>query len=458
MITKLSAKNFKCWKDTGAVRLAPITGLFGTNSSGKTSFMQLLLLLKQTTESPDRSLVLNFGDERSLVELGVYRDLVFKHETPEVLQLGLSWTFQKPLEIEDPEEPGRLLFEGSDADFEVRLVENGAGRVLVSQLAYTFAGHQLGMRRDPKGAGYALFADPSASHQAFEFKRSVGRPPSKLPAPVRCYGFPDQVRASFQNAGFLSDLELAFERLFASVHYLGPLRDYPKRQYTWAGAQPRDMGQRGEKVVDALLASRPQKTISPGKYRPKVTVEARVAQWLRDLRLIDQFSVEPVAEGSNLYNVWVRTTRGSTKVLLTDVGFGVSQILPVLTLCYYVPEGSTILMEQPEIHLHPSVQAGLADVFIDAIKTRHIQIIVESHSEHLLRRLQRRIAEEDLSSDDAALYFFEVAESRSGLVPLQLDRFGVIRNWPEGFFGDEYDDLAAITRAKARRLEGEKLG
>jgi predicted ATPase len=145
-------------------------------------------------------------------------------------------------------------------------------------------------------------------------------------------------------------------------------------------------------------------------------------------------------------------------VLLTDVGFGVSQILPVLTLCYYVPEGSTILMEQPEIHLHPSVQAGLADVFIDAITTRHIQIIVESHSEHLLRRLQRRIAEEGLSSDDAALYFFEVAESRSGFVPLQLDRFGVIRNWPEGFFGDEYDELAAITRAKARRLKAEELG
>ena len=69
------------------------------------------------------------------------------------------------------------------------------------------------------------------------------------------------------------------------------------------------------------------------------------------------------------------------------MGIGVSQVLPVLVLCYYVPEGSTIILEQPELHLHPSVQAGLADVFIDVIKHRNVQILLESHSEHLLRRL-----------------------------------------------------------------------
>jgi hypothetical protein len=73
---------------------------------------------------------------------------------------------------------------------------------------------------------------------------------------VKCYGYPDQVKAYFKNAGFLADFELAFEQLFSHLYYLGPLRDYPKRQYTWAGAQPADMGQRGEKAIDALLASR----------------------------------------------------------------------------------------------------------------------------------------------------------------------------------------------------------
>ena len=84
--------------------------------------------------------------------------------------------------------------------------------------------------------------------------------------------------------------------------------------------------------------------------------------------------------------------------LLTDIGFGVSQVLPVLVQCFYANHGSTLILEQPDIHLHPSAQAGLADLFIAAKKSPGVQILFESHSEHLLRRLQRRIAEEKVPS------------------------------------------------------------
>lgn len=85
---------------------------------------------------------------------------------------------------------------------------------------------------------------------------------------------------------------------------------------------------------------------------------------------------------------------------LPDVGFGISQVLPVLVQCFYAPEGSIILIEQPEIHLHPNAQSTLADVMIDVINSkengtdRDIQLVIETHSEHFLRRLQRRIAED----------------------------------------------------------------
>jgi predicted ATPase len=273
---------------------------------------------------------------------------------------------------------------------------------------------------------------------------------------VKCYGFPDQVKAYFQNAGFLADLQLAFEKMFGRVYYLGPLREYPKRQYTWAGSEPADMGQRGERVVDALLAAAERKsTISMGRGRKKRSLEEHVAWWLRELGLVHSFIVEPVASDSSIYRVKVKKSAQSAEVLITDVGFGVSQILPALVLCYYVPEGSTILLEQPEIHLHPSVQAGLADVFIDAIKRRNVQIIFESHSEHLLRRMQRRIAEGGIGPQDAALYFCEMGQSHSTLTPLQLDKFGNISNWPKEFFGDEFGELAAITRAAMNRKEAE---
>ncbi|MBC6473671.1 MAG: AAA family ATPase [Hormoscilla sp. GM102CHS1] len=180
-------------------------------------------------------------------------------------------------------------------------------------------------------------------------------------------------------------LTTPFEDLFSRIYYLGPLRDYLRRRYLWTGEPPEDVGQRGELAISALLASRSREKIS--------TIERRVASWLRELELIYDFRLQAIAEE---YQVRVKRTPQASEVLITDVDFGVSQILPVL--CYYAPVGSIIILEQPEIHLHPAVQAGLADVLIDAINTRKVQIILESHSEHLLRRLQRRVAEQQLAS------------------------------------------------------------
>jgi predicted ATPase len=207
-------------------------------------------------------------------------------------------------------------------------------------------------------------------------------------------------------------------------------------------------------AIPALLAARKQgKIISRGKGRRRQTVEERVAEWLKSLGLIEAFTLKQIAENRKDYEVRVRRSSTASEVLITDVGFGVSQILPVLVLCYYVPRGSTIILEQPEIHLHPSVQAGLADVFIDAIQTRGVQIILESHSEHLLRRLQRRIAEEVLPHDQAALYVVATENGESNIESLEVDPCGNITNWPPGFFGDEMSDLVAMAEAEMQRQQ-----
>lgn len=452
MLKSLSLANFKSWKSIDRMRLAPITGLFGSNSSGKTSILQLLLMLKQTVESTDRAQVLNLGDDRSPIALGTFRDVVHRHKIPGSLRWSVEWGLPEELRIGDPKKRGAMLLAGTEMRFQAEVVEGREGQVAVKELLYHLGGHDVALRREEgKEEKYDLSTSLGKSH----FKRERGRP-WDLPPPVKCYGFPDQVRAYYQNTRFLADLELAFEELFTHIYYLGPLREYPKPEYRWGKGQPADVGQRGEHAVHALLASRENNMkIARGKGKKTLTVEEYVAFWLEKLGLIHNFSVEPVAEGSNLYQVWVQKHPEATRVRITDVGFGVSQILPVLVLCYYVPEGSTILLEQPEIHLHPSVQAGLADVFIDAIKTRQVQIILESHSEHLLRRLQRRVAEEEINPEDAALYFCAMEKSESHLTPLQLDMFGTITNWPEDFFGDEFGEIAATSQAAlARKKRG----
>jgi predicted ATPase len=240
---------------------------------------------------------------------------------------------------------------------------------------------------------------------------------------------------------------------------LGPLRSAPQREYTWRGTVPSDVGKKGEFVVDALLASRNlRETEYEHEGYDNINVEERVAFWLQKLGLVHSFSVDPVTKEEREYSVRIQKTPRSDFVSLADVGFGISQILPVLTLCYYVPKNSIILLEQPELHLHPKAQAGLADALIDAAKTRNLQIILESHSEHLLARLQRRMAElgvteQGIDSENVALYFCEQNGEAAHLTPLQLNEFGYIINWPKDFFGDEMAERMAMVEAEAARKQ-----
>jgi hypothetical protein len=452
MITEISLRGFKSWRKIEQMRFAKITGLFGTNSSGKTSVLQWLLMLKQTAESADRTQILDLGDERSLVQLGTFRDIAYGHMEKAKMFWELKWTLAETHKIEDPERgPGTVLFKDDKLTYRCDIFEDGAERPIVERIVYEFA--EMGFGYVRAGDSYSLWNDGGAF-----FKRRRGRA-WQLPAPLKCYGFPDQIKTYFQNAEFLADFQLELEQLFSRTFYLGPLREYPKRQYVWAGSRPADMGARGERVVEALLASRQSgERIARGQGRRSFFLEEYVAYWLREIGLIHDFSVKPVARGSNIYQVHVRKTPHSAWVLITDVGFGVSQILPVLAICYYVPAGSTVILEQPEIHLHPSVQASLADVFVDAIKVRKIQLVVESHSEHLLRRLQRRIAEagdQGISNDDVALYFCDFDDDASKLETLVVDDYGNIVNWPEDFFGDQFGEMAAMAEAVAERRQQE---
>ena len=450
MLTRLRLENFKSWKDTNDIALRPITGFFGANSSGKSGLIHSLLLLKQTADSADRGIVFHFGGKTARVDLGDFASVLHRHRGNNHLGISLGWKSEKEVTIKDTFE-SRIVISSSHLGFNVQAgLEEVRSRahVVVKEMSYGVGGARFGVRPDSR-----IRFKPFAQSVEFEFLRSRGRP-WDINSLVKCYGFPDTLRANYQNAGFLSNLEFALEQRLQDVYYLGPLRAFPQRIYAWSGGEPTDMGQAGELVVDALLAARQRGLkISPGYRKHRLSLEQYVARWLKELGLIHDFRVVPVAEGSNLFEVKVRKSHSAAEVLITDVGFGVSQILPVLVLCFYVPEGSTVVLEQPEIHLHPSVQSGLADVFIDAWQKRGVQILVESHSEHLLRRLQRRIAEEVLCQSDVGLYFCSAADGVSELDMLEVDLFGNICNWPQDFFGDQFGEIAAMSEAGMKRRQ-----
>lgn len=448
MITSLSVKNFKSWESLEKIRFSKLTGFFGSNSSGKTSLIQLLLMLKQTVQSSDRTQVLDFGNENKYVDIGTFQDLIFNHDTKRKFEFGISWDLNEKLRLQIDSDRTQVIH---NLSFNSSISQTKKGTLYVNEFNYGLNEGKIRIQRQPKEKYKLAFEKNESVKTKFDFKRTIGRV-WQLPEPEKFYGFPNQIKSYYQNADFLPDLQLKLEREFQNIYYLGPLRDYPKRQYIWSGSQPEDMGIRGEKSIEAILVSRVRGTkISPGYKKRKKTLEEFIAIWLKELGLIHSFRVQELVEGQNLYQVLVRKNKSSPEVLITEVGFGVSQILPVITLCFYAKEGSTIIIEQPEIHLHPKVQAGLADVLIEAIRIKNIQIILESHSEHLLKRLQRRIAEEKFSNEDAALYFCDSKNGHSEISELELDLFGTIKNWPKEFFGDEMGEIAETIKAIQRR-------
>ena len=331
--------------------------------------------------------------------------------------------------------------------------KNGApeARELRYRVGSSIPGHptqQVSLLPKARSDGFDL----KSNGNTFQFVRTQGRPWT-LPGPVKSYSFPDQARTYYQNASFLSDLEASFEETMDRIFYLGPLRDYPQRDYLWARSRPRDVGMKGEKAIDAILAAttaRETRNLKPKGHLK--SFQEIIAFWLAEMGLISSFQVVEIAPGSNRWQAKVQIRKDGPVALLTDVGFGVSQVLPVVTLLYYVPEYSTVILEQPEIHLHPLAQARLADVIINVAQRRNVQVILESHSEHLLLRLQRRIAEDDVSASDVKLYFCHPSGTATSASPLKLDLFGNIENWPQNFMGDAFGETVAAEKARLKRM------
>lgn len=444
VLQELRIENFKSWKDSGALQLAPLTGIFGTNSSGKSSLLQSLLALKMTAETSDRRRVLETGDYSSMVELGSLPEILYEKDPGRALRLSLTWTLDPQLAISDPASEA-TLFSIGELQFKTQIsLKDNAG--VVDSFSYGFV-----ERNQPYAFGMGKKSDGRYTliHEHYDAKRIHGRA-WPLPPPVKCYAFPDEAVGYYQNTGFLPSFPLALEGALESIAYLGPVREWPRRLYRWTGEAPADLDFDGERAIQALLATGDVKKIAMGKGHKRLSVTEMVARWMNQLGLLSEFSIRRISATRNTFEVAVRQAKGMPEVLLPDVGFGISQILPVLALVYYVPTGSTVVLEHPEMHLHPAAQAGLADLLIDAVK-RKIQVIVESHSEHLLRRLQRRIAENALSEKETALYFCRAAASGSTAEKLALSPYGDIVNWPKDFFGDEFGEVAARTEAAMRR-------
>jgi len=234
----------------------------------------------------------------------------------------------------------------------------------------------------------------------------------------------------------LSFLALQAGRLLASaidsVYPMGPDRLPPERWHIFAGTRPRDVGYRGQFLPDLLLR------------QPDLVQQTN--QWLDRLGIGYHVKTRPLdPESRDRFELRLVDTQRGVEVGMPDVGYGISQLLPFVVQCL-ASKGQIITIEQPEVHVHPRLQADIADLLIDAIQEpRKHQFIVETHSEHLILRLLRRIRETHcgclpdghpgLRPEDVSVIYVKRTESGSQAHRIDIDANGdFVQPWPDDFF------------------------
>jgi len=437
MWTELQIKNFKGFADTGLLKLKPINVLIGPNSSGKSSILKAFLLLKQTVESSDFSshLVTN----GNYLDLGGFREIVHKEKLDSEIEFYLSWDpfyfpkLKKQLPNVHPFLAPQMSFSGLKMSF----IRKTDGQIVLKNLDFKSENDSIiSLKRSPKG-GYSVIIETPFAKKMLKFSAS------RLYIPSKFYFFSSEFLGDVYKKDsivfhFLKELPGLIERLSYNNYYLGPLRDYPKRSYTLTGeTTPRDVGSKGEDTIKLLVLEKDKKNLLE-----------LLSYWLDKLKVAESAIIK--SKGAD-YQLLIKDMKSEFSINISDTGFGASQIIPVIIESIYSPRFASILIEQPEIHLNPLVQSNLADLFIDIAKSKDYkkQFIIETHSEHIINRIRRRIAEgktisgDNFTTDDVNIFYCYKENGECKIRNLTINDLGQIEDWPEGFFEEEYRDMNA---------------
>lgn len=241
-----------------------------------------------------------------------------------------------------------------------------------------------------------------------------------------------------------------------SVRYLGPLRAEPRSLYDYTPNDP-DLGVNGENAAAILHLKASQEVLLPTIYGPSrhTDLASALVYWLQEFGMADSSQVED--RGRLGFDLRVSPLPFDRFVDLTSVGVGVSQVLPVILLCLLAEPGDLVILEQPELHLHPALQQKLADFLLECTRSGR-QILVETHSEHLINRLRRRVAGDD-SDETGSLVGLLFAEQHNGQTTFRESKIntygGLSQDWPDGFLdlgAREAQSLVRNSVYKYRRM------
>ncbi|MGB2519094.1 AAA family ATPase [Shewanella algae] len=437
-IKELELENFKVFKSQ-VFKFKKITVLAGANSAGKSTVLNALASILQGSESrPFPFYFSNYGEN---VHLGGFKDIVTGGLSNSKFSVGITFNNGKV---------------DSYAKGVYRYATNGQ-QILIDDVCIKNNFNKFSVKWEGQNKGYSAFREISIKNKEKEnkiaslimssFSDFLSNVTDEKADDEKLNKYLHDMTSSsdaWEKVDAKSSKDLyssineiarykisidaykrAFLNLLNNTSYIGPIRPYPSRHYFLSSYQDK---------MDALGANAFQLLIGWYKSEPKKF--NKIINDLRTLKLAESLSPDSIKD--ELVELNVQPFGQKHSVNLSDVGFGLSQILPVLVANAAAEKDGTLLVNQPEVHLHPSSQAMLADYFCNESKGRNF--IIETHSEYLINRLRLLVAKGKLSQDDVSIIYIDNGCDGPEVSNISIEKSGALTNAPESFFDTYYVD------------------
>lgn len=485
MLENIELYKFKAFNARTKINIRPLTILCGVNSGGKSSVLKSLLLMKQSYESNSSAneIVLN-----GLYSMnGSMKDVIYNG-------VGNSFTLGNKFTIKDS---GTKYNRNSKQDIssakELRKIFNttGDGEFVIENEIKFNIGHQENLLSTNYIHEYTITINRSTFNKKSDYFKPCkiklmykkdGKYDVKLESfptiekkwvdadlpDCTCYFSGMKVNnlycenppANTKLQDFLNNVYSMFRIVanqYEGVRYLGPLRDFPERQYV---VSKNNVGiSISGSDIPFVLAKNENRKVSKLLYPPN-----EESDFDNKISSVDNSFVNAVNEWMRYFDLGNLKLFNENGVLtikineqnISDVGFGVSQVLPIIVEAMALQMEQTLILEQPEIHLHPKMQMRMADLILTMASTNH-NLVVETHSDHIINRVIRRVLEDKNSTliNNIAIYFIENTNDGSKLRPIVIDRVQGVVDCPEEFFNQFAAETNLIVNAGFNNLKRE---
>ena len=436
MLKSIRLKNFKLHEDT-LIEAAPITLFIGPNNTGKSSIFQALLALRQAMSQQRSTFVGPVGRldtsptnpfmyvPSESVSIGEFSDVVRGGDG--TLSIGVSGELESP---RPATEVGPV-----QASLEVRVADNslayheGELRGRLGRIKWAFLG-PMERNEDVR----LMVSQPASSYITFVPVQSFALIQVK---DVQIYlgGPQDQTRLS----GMGKTLAGVPAGLLNTLHHVFPLRGFEE----WGYPLPQERAQPLERL------SLPDRAVA------LITTIASNARLKKELsgRLSDLLKIGVDIEfvGGNRVKVFAtQEPRGDGQRLFVNEGTGANQLPFILVPIALAPKGETVLLSEPEAHLHPKGQCGLTRTLLTVAKNENIQFFIETHSEHVLHTILNAVAKGEWNRDEVALHYFQNKNGTAEVSRRGINQFGQVDGGLPDFFEQSLAELTDYLKAVSR--------